>query len=75
MTLEHAIEDHQASQVYKFHNIAKDTLAAMGRPLEDVMAEHGYKPRDWFVVNPEGHKIPRDIHIDPRARAASKATV
>jgi hypothetical protein len=69
MDLEHAVEDWQAAQVYKFHNIAKDTLARMGRPLDELIHEHGHIPNDWYIVNPKGHRLPRDLKINAAQQA------
>lgn len=60
------IEDWQASQVYGFHNSAKQELGDMGRPFEGRLG-----PKD-LVVNPKGKVIPRHQKVDDAAQAKAE---
>lgn len=61
-SLETAIDDWQAAQVYHFHNLAKSNLAEMGEPVSVL----GPKP-DHLVINPKGHTLPRRWKQDEAA--------
>lgn len=65
--LDVAVEDWQAAQVYEFHNIAKDELGKMGRAFDGA-----YNPATEVVVNPKGHKIPREFKVDRLEQAAAE---
>lgn len=59
------VEDWLAAQHYDFLNRSKDFLASLGEPI----GPDGPNP-GWFVVNRNGHKLPRAWKdIDPREAA------
>jgi hypothetical protein len=62
-----AVEDWRAAQVYEFHNLAREELGRMGRAFDGT-----YSPATDVIVNPQGHKIPRALKSDGRARALAE---
>jgi hypothetical protein len=65
------VEDWQYAQRYDFVNKAKDFLAAQGVPLTEFPDMR--PPAGSYVVNRNGHKLPRyfnDVHPDEAAKGA-----
>lgn len=65
-SLETVIEDWQAAQIYKWHNIAKDEMAKMG---EEIV---GRPKPGYVVINPRGHQLPRTWKVDREKKLAEE---
>jgi len=69
-----AIEDWQHAQRFEFQNIARRELAKFADPEVTARLQRGERPpRNGYVVNPEGHRLPRAWkEADPRKLAAEE---